>query len=76
MARQSGKQLEQLVNDILDLRKLEQGRSGNMHPKPTESACYSFGTYCDPVRVFGRAEASIGFLCGFAACGQRTANVA
>jgi len=33
-ARQSGKQLEQLVNDILDLRKLEQGHL-KPNPKPT-----------------------------------------
>lgn len=43
MARQSGKQLEQLVNDILDLRKLEQGRL-EIYLKPTELPAF-IGTY-------------------------------
>jgi len=44
MARQSGKQLEQLVNDILDLRKLEQGHL-ELYPKPTKLASF-VRTYC------------------------------
>lgn len=43
MARQSGKQLEQLVNDILDLRKLDQGRL-DVYLKPTELPPF-VGTY-------------------------------
>ncbi|MBK9339126.1 MAG: hypothetical protein IPM98_22340 [Lewinellaceae bacterium] len=44
MAGQSGKQLEQLVNDILDLRKLEQGHLV-LHPKPTGLSAF-VRTYC------------------------------
>ncbi|MEQ1745596.1 MAG: ATP-binding protein [Saprospiraceae bacterium] len=44
MARQSSKQLEQLVNDILDLRKLEQGHL-ELYPKPTELPSF-VRTYC------------------------------
>lgn len=43
MARQSGKQLEQLVNEILDLRKLEQGHI-ELFPKPTRLSAF-VGTY-------------------------------
>ena len=43
MADRSGKQLEQLVNEILDLRKLEMGKMA-MDEKPTELRAY-FLTY-------------------------------
>ena len=43
LARQSGKQLEQLVNEILDLRKLEQGHT-ELHRKPTELPAFA-GAY-------------------------------
>ena len=43
IAEKSGKQLEQLVNEILDLRKLEQGRM-EMQKSPTNLASFA-GTY-------------------------------
>lgn len=43
MANRSGKQLEQLVNEILDLRKLEMGKM-SVEEKPTELRAY-FLTY-------------------------------
>ncbi len=54
MAHQSGKQLEQLVNDILDLRKLEQGHL-ELHPKPTELPSF-VRTYCAQFESFAERK--------------------
>lgn len=43
MAERSGQQLSQLINEILDLRKLEMGKM-NLSPEPTELLTY-FETY-------------------------------
>lgn len=43
MAERSGQQLSQLINEILDLRKLEMGKM-NLSPEPTELRTY-FETY-------------------------------
>ncbi len=72
MTNQSGKQLEQLVNEILDLQKLEAGKM-ELQLQPTELSAF-FGSYAAQFGSLAQRKA-IDFSFGMVADHEAVANI-